>query len=437
MSYAKQWQVTGATATATNFSQILASEARLSRLHRLFKTHFNVTEPSLVLEPYLFLGNCISAHDTHRLSNLGIRYILNVAIRDVELCPYYSNDIRTLTIDLRDDDRENIIRTFDHAFAFIDEARRNKSRVLVHCSHGQSRSPAIVIAYLMRTYNVPLEQCLNHVIKARPCVLPNDGFLKQLILYDRFLVDRRRQRQEAAIMKVVNTVSPTEIPIQHKPSVTPKSTQPTLPIILPPAEDSANETSNNTQLSSVDSSSLGQTSTSSIQTSASSVQSSTSAESVHIIPIQVQSKVSHPEKVKPVLIETPPARDEPTEQEIKDDVKNFFKKVAVTNLAMASGKTGRDIMVINHAVPYKKRPGAFITNIVKQTNSSSSRSRSAHSDRIQMNHQNYSSPSNTAEQWEIIPYYYKNNRKLQEQKQTKYITEIYDKATKRFIPITC
>jgi len=41
---------------STNFNQALAHEARLNRIHRLFKTHYNVTEPSLVLEPYLFLA---------------------------------------------------------------------------------------------------------------------------------------------------------------------------------------------------------------------------------------------------------------------------------------------------------------------------------------------------------------------------------------------
>lgn len=133
MSHTKQGQSTG----ATNLSQILSSEARLNRIYSLFKTDFDVTEPSIILEPYLFLGNCISANDTNRLKELGIRYILNVAIRDVELCPYYTSDIRTLTIDLRDDERENILRIFDQAFAFIDESKRNKSRILVHCSHGQ------------------------------------------------------------------------------------------------------------------------------------------------------------------------------------------------------------------------------------------------------------------------------------------------------------
>lgn len=124
-------------AQRANLNQAFGNEARLNRIHRLFKTHYNVTEPSLILDPYLFLGNCISAQDIHRLSRLGIRYILNVAIRDVEICPYYPKDMRTLSIDLRDDDRENILRTFDQAFAFIDEARRTNSRILVHCSHGQ------------------------------------------------------------------------------------------------------------------------------------------------------------------------------------------------------------------------------------------------------------------------------------------------------------
>lgn len=125
------------TMGTANFGQMWAHEARLNGLHQLFKSHFNVPEPSLILEPYLFLGNCISAHDVYRLSRLGIRYILNVAKRDVELCPYYSKDTRVLTIDLRDDAQENILRSFDQAFAFIDEARKNNSRVLVHCSHGQ------------------------------------------------------------------------------------------------------------------------------------------------------------------------------------------------------------------------------------------------------------------------------------------------------------
>jgi hypothetical protein len=142
----------------------------------------------------------------------------------------------------------------------------------------------------MRTYSVSLEQCLTHVVKARPCVLPNDGFLKQLILYDRFLVDRRRQREEAALMNAVNTATPTELPIQHNPLIAQQPTQPAVPIILAPPQYPAVETSDGTTLSSVDSSSLGQTTTSSMQ-------STTSTDSIHIVPIQVPLKVSRSQKV--------------------------------------------------------------------------------------------------------------------------------------------
>ena len=129
----------------------------------------------------------------------------------------------------------------------------------------------------MRTYNVSLEQCLVHVIKARPCVLPNDGFLKQLILYDRFLVERRRQREATAAAapteKVASNTSTTEIPIQHKSSVVPQSTTPTTSI---PPEYSINKTTNETRKSSVE---------------------SATANSIHVIPIQVSSEISHPKKV--------------------------------------------------------------------------------------------------------------------------------------------
>lgn len=149
-----------------------------------------------------------------------------------------------------------------------------------------SRSPAIVIGYLMRSYNVSLEQCLTHVVKARPCIIPNDGFLKQLILYDRILVERRRQQQEEAVMQVLKAANSTEIPIQHHPSVAPP---PAGTVLTPPPRPrvTASSTAN---MSSVDSSSMG-------LTSASSIQSSVSNSSIQVIPIQVASKESTPEKV--------------------------------------------------------------------------------------------------------------------------------------------
>lgn len=145
-----------------------------------------------------------------------------------------------------------------------------------------SRSPTIVIGYLMRSYNVSLEQCLSHVVNARPCVIPNDGFLKQLILYDRFLTERRTQKQAEARAQVVKNVPPTEIPIQHRPPVSSRPIQPPVPAILTPPQRPTISASDTANISSVDSSSMGLTSTSSIQSSASN-------SSIQVIPIQAQS----------------------------------------------------------------------------------------------------------------------------------------------------
>ena len=154
-----------------------------------------------------------------------------------------------------------------------------------------SRSPAIVIAYLMRSYHVSLEECLMHVIKARPCVIPNDGFLKQLILYDRFLVERRRQQrqqqEEEARRKASEVVLPasTEIPMQHHsvvPTNPPAVEINIAPSSTPPINSQISEPQP-THISSIDSSSLA-------TSSASGIESSSSTNSVHVIPIQVSAK---------------------------------------------------------------------------------------------------------------------------------------------------
>ena len=144
----------------------------------------------------------------------------------------------------------------------------------------------------MRTYNISLEQCLVHVVKARPCVIPNDGFLKQLILYDRFLVERRRKQQEEAIMRVVNNTVPTEIPIQHHSPVASQPMTTPAPVILTPPQYPAVATTNSANISSIDSSSVELSTT-----STSSFLSSTSSKSIQVIPIQVPSKECSPEKV--------------------------------------------------------------------------------------------------------------------------------------------
>jgi dual specificity phosphatase 12 len=49
---------------------------------------------------------------------------------------------------------------------------------------GKSRSATVVIAYLMQEYNVSPSEALSQVRQARALCEPNEGFMKQLELYD-------------------------------------------------------------------------------------------------------------------------------------------------------------------------------------------------------------------------------------------------------------
>lgn len=53
-------------------------------------------------------------------------------------------------------------------------------RVYVHCHQGISRSATIVMAFLMIKRNMTLAQAIV-TVRSRRAVMPNDGFLQQLL----------------------------------------------------------------------------------------------------------------------------------------------------------------------------------------------------------------------------------------------------------------
>ena len=62
--------------------------------------------------------------------------------------------------------------------------------VLVHCNAGVSRSAAVVIAYLMYIKSWTYLEAFDFLKTKRPCIKPNDGFIKQLLKYEEVIVKK-------------------------------------------------------------------------------------------------------------------------------------------------------------------------------------------------------------------------------------------------------
>jgi hypothetical protein len=65
-----------------------------------------------------------------------------------------------------------------------ESARCSGGRVLVHCQAGVSRSPTIVLAYLMARYNWPMMTAFCYVKSRRHIIAPNFNFMGQLMEFE-------------------------------------------------------------------------------------------------------------------------------------------------------------------------------------------------------------------------------------------------------------
>lgn len=124
--------------------------------------------------PGLYLSSQDPAVCSDILKKYEIRHILSIGVDISEKF----HDIQYHNCDLLDLPETNIIALLKK---YIDIIHMNrKENILVHCNAGVSRSPAIIIAYLMIVMKLSYDEAYDKVKAVRSCIRPNDGFVKQL-----------------------------------------------------------------------------------------------------------------------------------------------------------------------------------------------------------------------------------------------------------------
>ena len=132
--------------------------------------------------PNLWLGNYVAAIDLTNLENKGIKKILTVMDYDDGLV--YDKSYIHKKCKVEDSCRQNIIQYFGECLNFI----KGGEKVLVHCMAGASRSATIVIAYIMWSQRWPFQRSIALVRDKRPLIGPNEGFVKQLEMFENYLI---------------------------------------------------------------------------------------------------------------------------------------------------------------------------------------------------------------------------------------------------------
>lgn len=149
----------------------------------------------------MILGNACDAQNFDRLKEHGITHILNCT---PDLSCFWGDKYTYMRMEILDLPSQNIRKHFDQAIEFIgkcsfslfipshilfiiDDALRSNGNVLVHCSAGISRSPTLVLAYMMKKNCWTLEEAFDKMRQLRCIVDPNVSFIVQLKEWEKYV----------------------------------------------------------------------------------------------------------------------------------------------------------------------------------------------------------------------------------------------------------
>ncbi|KAI8093076.1 uncharacterized protein BX664DRAFT_277778 [Halteromyces radiatus] len=142
---------------------------------------FTISE---IIPGFLYVGPEIETTDhADQLLARPIRRVLNMAeeCHDRPLLQHHNNLVYR-KIAARDTvEMRNIDHVMMEGVGFIEEAKRHHEPIYVHCKAGKSRSVTVILAYLVSCERWTLKQSYRHVIKARPNMSPNIGFIAELM----------------------------------------------------------------------------------------------------------------------------------------------------------------------------------------------------------------------------------------------------------------
>lgn len=130
----------------------------------------------------IYIGNLLCAENIELLQKNKITSVIS-CLNNSKITYDESIIEEHYMIPIEDDENVEMLSLFENTFKIIEDVRR-RCNVLVHCELGVSRSPSIVIAYLMKKKKWCFDDSFKFVKSRRNLIDPNKGFISQLKEYE-------------------------------------------------------------------------------------------------------------------------------------------------------------------------------------------------------------------------------------------------------------
>lgn len=138
-----------------------------------------------IIDNKLFLGNSHCITQKGILNILQVNTVISILAEDeYERYGVTREAIGTERIwhriILEDDESAEISNHFHEVHDIIQQSIRDGKNVIVHCGAAVSRSPTLIISYLMLENGWDYKRAYRYVKDRRPYIQPNKGFEEQL-----------------------------------------------------------------------------------------------------------------------------------------------------------------------------------------------------------------------------------------------------------------
>ena len=149
---------------------------------------FYIPSHATMLDDCLYLGSIEDAKNVDLLKSHNITYIINTVDDETSLSPeetksLYDDSFQYMGFSSEDAMDYPIMDHFKETHAFIEKARENNAKCLIHCMRGVNRSGVLATAHIMVKNNLGPITAAQIVYKKRGMLLTNPSFVSQLLFY--------------------------------------------------------------------------------------------------------------------------------------------------------------------------------------------------------------------------------------------------------------